>query len=306
MKKRISLNVLVVFLLAASILPINVKAAGIHYAALGDSLAAGQTPHKEIGVSYTDLIAIALQQNGQLSSFSKELAFPGYSTEQVLKQLEKKEAQAVIRQANLITISAGANDVLPLIQNDAVRGMLSYEAIPVSFALNRVRKNYINIFEKVKEINPHAQVYAIGYYFPYPHVKDGQKPSVAGQLDLLNKIIKQEAEKAGAYFVPVAGRFGTNADSLIPNPGDVHPALSGYLEMANSFLQVYAPGSPSIPSSILSQLPAPIPFSKLKKVQPAQSEKQKPAEKEEKQKKRTTDQTAASETVKGCKRGEYM
>ncbi|KAB7707538.1 SGNH/GDSL hydrolase family protein [Bacillus aerolatus] len=308
MKKRIFLYMTAVFLLASSILPVKTYAAGIQYVALGDSLAAGQTPNKEIGASYTDLIAFALQQTGQLSSFSKNLAFPGYSTEQVLEQLEKKKARALIQKADLITISAGANDLLPLIQNDAVRGMLSYEAIPVAFSLNRVRKNYIKLFEQIRAINPHADIYAMGYYFPYPHVKEGQKPSVAGQLEILNKIIEQEAKKAGAHFVPVADQFGTNADSLIPNPKDVHPAPAGYLNMANSFLEVYAPGSPPIPQSVLTQLPAPIPFSKLRSGQRAETENPAAEQEKAKETEKEAEETSstASEPIKSCKRGEYV
>lgn len=306
MRKRIFLSVITMLLMIASWLPISAEAAGIRYVALGDSLAAGQTPHKEIGASYTDLIAFALQQTGQLSSFSKQLAFPGYSTEQVLKQLEKKEAQTLIKKADLITISAGANDMLPLIQNDSVRGMLSYEAIPVAFALNGVRKNYIKLFNKLRSLNRQADIYVMGYYFAYPHVKEKQKPSVAGQLTLLNRIIEQEAKRAGAHFVPVSGRFGTNADSLIPNPADVHPAPHGYLEMANSFIEVYAPGSPPIPKSVLSQLPEPVPFSKLKKSQFDRPESEAPAEEEKEEKpKREKDKTAAAKYGQSCKRGEY-
>ncbi|RJS60802.1 hypothetical protein CJ483_12555 [Bacillus sp. PK3_68] len=307
MKKQFFLSVVTVFLLVASLFPLNGKADGVRYVALGDSLAAGQTPHKEIGASYTDLIALSLQQTGQLSSFSKQLAFPGYSTGQVLEQLEKKEAQALIKTADLITISAGANDMLPLIQNDSTRRMLSYQPIPVAFALNGVRKNYVKIFEKIRKMNRQADIYVMGYYFPFPHVKEEQKPSVASQLTLLNEIIEQEAKRAGAYFVPVSGRFGTNARSLIPNPADVHPAPGGYLEMANSFIEVYAPGSRLIPTSILSQLPAPVPFSKLKKSHPSRSASRETSENSRKEKpaKKENGKTAAKEQGKSCKRGEY-
>lgn len=307
MKKRFFLSIVTVFLMVASLLPLHTEAAGIRYVALGDSLAAGQTPYKEIGTGYADLIALSLQQTGQLSSFSKQLAFPGYSTGQVLEQLEKKEAQALIKKADLITISAGANDLLPLIQNDSTRRMLSYQSIPVAFSLNGVRKNYIKIFEKIRKVNRQADIYVMGYYFPFPHVKEEQKPSVASQLSLLNKIIEQEAKRAGAHFVSVSGRFGTNARSLIPNPADVHPASAGYLEMANRFIEVYAPGSRLIPASILSQLPAPVPFSKLKKRQAGRPAREEPSgDKQKKQpEKRENEKTTAKEQGKSCKRGEY-
>ncbi|WP_338752169.1 SGNH/GDSL hydrolase family protein [Bacillus sp. FJAT-52991] len=297
MKKRVCLHFIVLLLAVASVWPMKAEAAGVHYVALGDSLAAGQTPNKEIGAGYADLIALSLQQSGNLASFSKKWAFPGYTTEQVLEQLDKKEVQQDVRQANVITISAGANDLLPLIQNDSVRGILSYEPIPAAFALNRVRKNYSQLLSEIKQLNPQAEIYAMGYYFPYPHVKEQHKPSVEEQLGILNQIIQQEAERAGANFVPVSPRFGNDAKSLVPNAKDVHPNTAGYLQMANSFFDVYAPGSPEIPEQVLNALPAPIPFSEL-------TASQEEEEKEEEVKAEPEEVAIADQPIKGCKRGE--
>ncbi len=262
-------------------------AAGLNYTAIGDSLAAGQTPNREIGAGYADMIAMSIQPE----AYSKELAMPGYTVDQVIKLVESDAGQRAIQSADLITISAGANDLLPLIQNDPSRGMLTFNAITAAFALNGVREDYAVLLHKVEELNPDANVYAMGYYFPYPHVFDQHKPAVAEQLNMLNDIIKQEAESAGAVFVPVADRFGTDAVDYLPNPGDVHPEPAGYLEMANAFLAVYAPGSPEIPKSLLNQLPEPVSFAELRKV----------AAKQEVEPERSEEEVAA---VEGCTKEE--
>lgn len=238
-----------------------VHAAGLNYTAIGDSLAAGQTPNREIGAGYADMIAMSIQPK----IYSKELAVPGYTVHQVIKQVESDAGQRAIQRADLITISAGANDLLPLIQHDPSRGTLTFNAITAAFALNRVREDYAVLLHKVKGLNPDADVYAMGYYFPYPHAFDQHKPAVAEQLNTLNAIIKQETERAGATFIPVANRFGTKAVDYLPNPGDVHPGPAGYLEMANAFLAVYAPGSPEIPKSLLNRLPEPVSIEEIRK-----------------------------------------
>lgn len=245
-----------------------VHAAGLNYTAIGDSLAAGQTPNREIGAGYADMIAMSIQPE----AYSKELAVPGYTVGQVVKQVESDAGQRAIQSADLITISAGANDLLPLIQNDPSRGMLTFNAITAAFALNGVREDYAVLLHKIEELNPDASVYAMGYYFPYPHVFDQHKPAVLDQLTMLNNIIKQEAESAGAVFVPVADRFGIDAVGYLPNPGDVHPGPTGYLEMANAFLDIYAPGSPEIPKSLLDQLPEPVSLAELRKATAAEQE----------------------------------
>lgn len=269
------------------------QAAAIHYIAIGDSLAAGQTPNREIGAGYADMIALAIRPD----SYSKELAIPGYTVSQVISQVESAAGKKAIQSADLITISAGANDLLPLIQNDPKRGLLTFNAVTAAFALNGVRENYAGLLEKIKALNPQADIYAMGYYFPYPHVFDQHKPAVSEQLDLLNQIIKQEAERAGASFVPVTDRFGLDGVEYVPNPGDVHPNGAGYLQMANAFLAVYAPGT-KLPSSILGQLPKPIPLADLIK------ERQRMLEREPKQEKKEAEETEQTAAVKGCTREE--
>lgn len=265
------------------------QAAAMNYIAIGDSLAAGQTPNREIGAGYADMIALAIRPD----QYSKQLSVPGFTVSRVISQVDSQAGRQAIQKADLITISAGANDLLPLIQNDPRRGLLTFNAVTAAFALNGVRENYAVLLEKIRTLNPEADVYAMGYYFPYPHVFDQHKPAVSKQLDILNQIIKQEAEKAGAVFVPVADRFGLDGVKYLPNPGDVHPNSAGYLQMANAFLNLYAPGT-ELPDSILAQLPKPISLEELIK-------KRKSANDELENKAGEADQTAA---VQGCTREE--
>lgn len=280
-------TILLCFFLISSI-AVPAHAASLTYVAIGDSLAAGQTPNREIGAGYADMIAKALQP----AAYSKKLSVPGYTVKQVIAQVESEEGKEAIRAADLVTISAGANNLLPLIQNDPNRGLLSFNAATAAFALNGVRQEYAVLLEKIRALNPDADVYAMGYYFPYPHVFDQHKPAVNEQVERLNQIIKQEAEKAGADFVPVSDRFGTDAVTYVPNPGDVHPAPIGYLAMANAFLTIYAPGL-QIPVSSLRKLPEPVSFNELLK------------EKEEAEaESRTEKAPIKAASVKGCTKKE--
>ena len=82
------------------------------YIALGDSLAAGQTPHTQIDAGYTDFIALQLMRHGKLAHFSKELTFPGYRVGNVIETVKSEKATALLEEATLITISAGRSRVL--------------------------------------------------------------------------------------------------------------------------------------------------------------------------------------------------
>lgn len=214
----------------------------VSYVAIGDSLAAGQTPNREIDTGYSDLIAQEIARNQRLVFFSKDLAFPGFTTSDVLNRVMSNEAKPLLQKANVITISAGANDLLRLIHSDPKSGSLSFQQVQADFSLNMVRKNMKTLLAEVKRISPQAEVYVMGYYFAYPHARETQKVGTAKQLDLLNEILSNAAKDAGVTFVSVDEAFGDKAIDKIPNPSDVHPNAEGYLAMANSFFNVYAKG----------------------------------------------------------------
>lgn len=209
------------------------------YIAIGDSLAAGQTPEREIDAGYADMIAQELSRNQPVAFYSKDLAFPGFTTADVLDSIQSDEAKRVLASANLITVSAGANDLLRLVQGDPAQGSLTFQQIQADFALNEARKNMELILAELTELSPNADVYVMGYYFAYPHVRDSQKSGTAKQLDRLNEILERSAEKAGAIFVSVDQSFGDDAVDKVPNAADVHPNAAGYQAMANAFFGEY-------------------------------------------------------------------
>lgn len=214
----------------------------VSYIALGDSLAAGQTPHREIDTGYSDLIAQEISRNQPLVFYSKDLSFPGFTTQDVIERVRSQEAKPLLSKANVITISAGANDLLRLIQVDAKSGSLSFQQIPADYSLNKARENMTILLAELKRIAPQAEIYVMGYYFAYPHVRDSQKVGATKQVDKLNLILANVAKDAGVYFVPVDQDFGQSSIDKVPNPSDVHPNAEGYRTMANSFLDIYSDG----------------------------------------------------------------
>ena len=228
-----------------------------NYIAIGDSLAAGQTPHQEIDAGYADFIAMRLGMLGKLSYYTKELAFPGFTTADVLERVQSEEASALLKNATLITISAGANDLLRLVQVNPNAGTLAFSQLQVDYALNVARKNMVDILAALKVRAPKAKVFVMGYYFAYPNVHPSQKEGTNAQLVRLNTILQQQAEQAGATYVNVYDVFGLHAVDYLPNIADVHPNFEGYRQMANAFLQAYS-GSDAL-AIRSSELPKPNP-----------------------------------------------
>ncbi len=236
MKKWTSLLFIMVLFFAA--IPVEAKGTEV-YIALGDSLAAGQTPDQAIDVGYTDLIAQELQRSGRLAFFSKALSFPGYTTANVLESIQTDEAKEMLKNATLVTVSAGANDLLRLIQVKPTEGTVSYQQITADYALNGVRKNMEIIVKSIKELAPKAEIYIMGYYDAYPYVRESQKHGVQKELDILHTILRNQAEAHGATYIPVEEAFEGKEKELLPSISDVHPNLEGYRLMANSFFTRY-------------------------------------------------------------------
>ncbi|WP_418302067.1 SGNH/GDSL hydrolase family protein [Lysinibacillus fusiformis] len=229
------------------------------YVAIGDSLAAGQTSFQQIDAGYSDLIAMRLQAMDQLKFYTKELAFPGFTTANVLERIKTEEARNLLANATLVTVSAGANDLLSLVRLNPTAGTLTFSQLQADYALNMVRKNMVAILDELGELAPKAQVYVVGYYFAYPAVHLTQKEGTNAQLVKLNTILQQQAELAGAVYVNVYDSFGLNATNYLPNYADVHPNMEGYRQMANAFFKAYS-GSDALHIAS-SQLPKPNPLS---------------------------------------------
>ncbi|ATP41890.1 lysophospholipase [Solibacillus sp. R5-41] len=210
------------------------------YVAIGDSLAAGQTPYSQIDAGYTDFIAMQLQRHGKLAHFTKELSFPGYRIGNVLESAQSEKADALLKDATLITISAGANNLLPLISYNANAGTLAFSQLSADFALNEVRIQMRELLELLHEKAPAAEIYVMGYYFPYVSIHEEQVEGAEASLNLLNRILQQEAEQAGAHFIDVYDTFNEQAKTYLSNLSDIHPNQQGYRLMANVMLEQYS------------------------------------------------------------------
>lgn len=245
--KKSAWSVVFVFALLVGLMAPSASASSvepIRYLALGDSLAAGMTPDKGISSGYADLTAEYLKGQGSLASFSKDFAIPGYTTQNVLADLTvKADVREAVKQANLITISAGANDLLKIVKTDPEKNILILDPATAKSTLQSLAKNYMIILQTIKELNPNATVYVMGYYYPFPYLSDEQKPQLIELTKTLNQSI-QLATAKGATFVPVYDKFGDDTKKYLPNPEDIHPNQEGYKLMSDALIETMAKAKP--------------------------------------------------------------
>lgn len=226
------------------------KVTQIQYVALGDSLAFGIGANGEKGKGYPDYVAATFASEGVLHSFNKGFSFPGYTTTDVLRDLTKNvtkpvlgsgipsqsaELQASIKSADLITISAGANDVLPHFTIDPKTGVPSIDVTKLTSAIQQVGTNYKMILAKIYEKNPQAQVYVMGYYNPFPHLSAELQPQINDLLNNLNGSIQLGMAGTNAIFVSTSEEIAKDFSKHLPNPQNIHLSETGYQLVATKF-----------------------------------------------------------------------
>lgn len=218
-----------------------------HYLALGDSLAAGITETNKLGKGYADFLAQELEEADLLASFNKGFAFPGYTAEYILTELKSdvkkpstETGQEVslleeVKKADVITISAGANDVLKVVERDEAGG-IQFDIQQIAQAIEQVQTNYDAILKRIAQLNPTADVFIMGYYNPFPYVKEYEEQFNL-LVSMMDRSIMQVAEDNAAYFVEVADLVASNTELYLPNPQNIHLSEAGYEVVAQAFAE---------------------------------------------------------------------
>lgn len=217
----------------------------IDYLALGDSLAAGMDFNGGMGAGYADYLAEEIQETGYLQSYNKAFAYPGYTTVNVLDDLEANVSRPVegealklqdaIQQAELITLSAGANDVLPLIEIDPTTGNVTYDEAKISAAIQQLGVNTAKILAAIHELNPNAQVYVMGYYNPYPLMPEEIQPLLNTLLGGINLSLGMVTNNENVHFVATDKAIAGNPLVYLPNPSNIHLSEAGYRKVTEQF-----------------------------------------------------------------------
>ncbi|WP_153722475.1 S-layer homology domain-containing protein [Sporosarcina cascadiensis] len=262
MKKQSISYVLLAFalVLQLAVIPLQTAAAEpdksptwiapVNYLALGDSLAFGINSDGKPGKGYADFLTEELMKQEVLQTSNKGFSFPGYTSGDVLKDLQTDVTKPVlgtgpqdstatlhrsIQEANLITLSAGANDVLPYFKIDEKTGKPSFNMGEIQAALMQTGKNTQQILAKIYELNPKAQVYVMGYYNSFPHLPADLQPQIALLMKGLNDAIQSGMQGTPAHFVKTDELIAKDFQTYLPNPANIHLSEAGYRVVAAAF-----------------------------------------------------------------------
>lgn len=206
----------------------------VHVVSIGDSLTEGVGDTTD-GGGYVGILDNTINQKKHVVEFDN-YGKRGNRSDQLLKRLDIPEISNSIKDADIVTITIGANDIMKILKENITD--LSYADF------NEERLNYeqrlIKIFDKINDLNPDANIYLIGFYNPFeqyfPDIKE--LGTIVKDWNTTGEKISREYENA--TFIPTIDLFEDSDTNLFADD-NFHPNTLGYKRIAKRVLEYLQP-----------------------------------------------------------------
>lgn len=240
-KRRIFISIIILVLLLAFV-TFGIKfliPRDILYVSFGDSLAHGYPYYMDNkSYSYTDFIYQHLETQHEVNVKVNYINYgtSGYTSTDLINQINKEDVALNISNADVITINIGGNDMLKAINKYGVK---NYQSILDS--IDVYSDNLVKILSRFRELNPNAKIYISSLFNPLLSGTGDVDFERSDQIIVyINKIIYNVAKPYNVRYIDVSMLFkgheyGT-PDSWFHDK--IHPNKKGYLEMSKPFASV--------------------------------------------------------------------
>ncbi|WP_346418241.1 SGNH/GDSL hydrolase family protein [Listeria monocytogenes] len=231
-------SVLVIALLVGAVFGIKYykesKEIPINLVAMGDSLTEGVGDENKDG-GYVGIIPKKLEEEPNVPSVkTSNYGVSGNKITQLEKRLKtNKDFQEDVKNANVITITIGGNDVMAILQSR----LLNVNVDDFTKANKEFQQELETLLKDIRSYNKYAAIFLMGIYNPYTTYFSDIK-----QFDEIisdwNKASKKTIQQdSNAYFVPIAkvleDRNADNKDkpNSLLSDDYFHPNHTGYEKM---------------------------------------------------------------------------
>lgn len=197
---------------------------------IGDSLTEGVGDETESG-GYVGILNHTFEDNHMnisIENFGKR----GNRTDQLLARLENEEISSAIKDADIVLITIGANDIMKVVRNNYTN--LNIE--PFQEEKIKYIERLTAIFYKINELNPDTQIYLIGFYNPFERYFGDieQLDMILNDWNQAGETVTEEFENV--YYIPTEDIFSNSTINLLAED-NFHPNTSGYKLMAQRVLE---------------------------------------------------------------------
>ncbi|WP_142342700.1 SGNH/GDSL hydrolase family protein [Bacillus wiedmannii] len=195
---------------------------------LGDSLTRG-VGDKE-GIGYIGRVKEDLQKDYKQKVALTNLAVSGAKMPDLLKQMESSGAQYSIKQADVIVLTIGGNDLFPGWESLGKVDLETYRPDTETFQ-NEAKK----IIEEIRKLNTDSPIFWLGLYNPFEDVED-LKGSSNIVVDWNASLEKLALNDKNVYITPTFDLFQNRGKDLLYSD-HFHPNEVGYTYMADRLVQ---------------------------------------------------------------------
>ncbi len=191
---------------------------------LGDSLTQGVGDGTNHG-GYLPYLEKKLENEPAIDSVEMiNHGVKGNRSEQLLKQLHKKEIRKDITRAHSVVVTIGGNDIMNVFKQN----FTSLEMEQFNSAKREYEAVLGEILDKIRTYNPSAQIYLVGLYNPFSKPYDELY-----ELDVIvsdwNKSGERIIEKYdSAYFIKIEDLFNNATEDVLYTEDLFHPNNRGY------------------------------------------------------------------------------
>lgn len=187
---------------------------------VGDSLARGAGDESGLGIP--GRLDQELRRRGTRAKRTLNLGINGARTQDLLRQLDGQNVQSLLREANVIILSIGGNDLWG--------GHDWRTAAPPSpdAAMDDVLRHIETVIRRIREINPRARIFFVGLYNPFTTTPFGAQLTMF--VNRWNaRVLQRFATDANFTLVPTSDLF-SHRDRLALDR--FHPSGEGYALIA--------------------------------------------------------------------------
>ncbi len=209
------------------------------YLSLGDSLALGENAYGDVQYGYSDYVASYLEKNNLLRFYTKSFAKSGYRIRDLENAILKNETiqiddeqyvlKKILRDADIITVSIGANDILSEITESTLSLSLIDEK-KLTEELDQLFLSFKSVLKTLKKYT-RAKIIVVGYYNPFQEA-DAKINRLFTYFE--NGYQKVTLDEKVAY-ISISSLFKNHQDYL-PNPFNIHPGSQGYSAISNKIV----------------------------------------------------------------------
>ncbi|KMQ03498.1 lipase [Bacillus cereus] len=204
------------------------KTGTLQIVSLGDSLTRG-VGDKE-GIGYVGRMKEDLQKDYKQKIALTNLAVSGAKMPDLLKQIESNGAQYSIKQADVIVLTIGGNDLFPGWESLGKIDLETYRPDTETFQ-NEAKK----IIEEIRKLNTDSPIFWLGLYNPFEDVED-LKGSSNIVVDWNASLEKLALNDKNVYITPTFDLFQNHGKDLLYSD-HFHPNEVGYTYMAERLVQ---------------------------------------------------------------------